>query len=80
MKLIALTVAAAATLFTVLPASAQVEIRERGDSARVTVNEGHHMNRGHHYGWRNHHADCRVVKVKKRVGHRVIIKTTRMCR
>ena len=73
MKFIALGVAALATVLTVLPASAQMENRERGDSARVTVNEGHHE------GWRRSHAECRVVKVRKHVGNHWIVSTRRTC-
>lgn len=67
----------AATVIGSLPASAQVVIRDRGD--RVVVRK--HVDRGHHYGWRNHHADCRVVKVRTRLPNgNVIIKTRRTCR
>jgi len=81
MKFIALSVAALATVLTVLPASAQVEIRERGDSARVTINDGRHEGReDRNEGWRRHHADCRVVKVRRTLpSGRVVVTTRRTC-
>ena len=76
MKLLVLGTIIGATLLGALPASAQVEIRERGDS--VVVRE--HADRDRHEGWRRHHADCRVVKVRTRLGNGdVIIKTRRTC-
>ena len=72
MKVLVIAAAAAATLFATLPASAEVVVRERGDAVVV----GH----GHHYGWRRHHAECRVVKVRTRLPNgNVIIKTRRTC-
>jgi hypothetical protein len=83
MKILVLSAAIAATVLAALPASAQVEIRERGDRDRVVVRE--HSDNGRHEGWRRegwrrHHADCSVVRVKTRLPNgNVIIKTRREC-
>lgn len=72
MKILVLGAAIAATVIgAALPASAEVVVRER---------VGVHHDRGWHHGWRNHHADCRVVRVKTRLPNgNVIIKTRRSC-
>ena len=58
-----------------LPASAQIVVRDRD---RVVVRE--HSDRGHHYGWRRHRAECKVVKVRTQLpSGRVIVKTRRTC-
>ena len=78
MKLLVLGAVLAATVMGALPASAQVVIQERGGRDGVVVRE--HMDRGRHEGWRRHHADCRVVRVKTRLPNgNVIIKTRRSC-
>ena len=76
MKILVLSAAIAATVIGALPASAEVVVREGGN--RVVV--GQHHDYGRHEGWRRHHADCRVVRVKTRLPNgNVIIKTRRSC-
>jgi len=76
MKLLVIGAALAATFAAALPAAAQVVIREGGD--RVVVRK--HVDRGHHYGWRRHRAECRVVKVRTRHANgTVVVKTRRVC-
>lgn len=76
MRLFILSAAIGATLLGALPASAQIVIQERGD--RVVVRE--HADRGRHEGWRNHHADCRVVRVRTRLPNgNVIVRSRRTC-
>jgi hypothetical protein len=78
MKLLVLGAVLAATVMGALPASAQVVIQERGDRDRVVVRE--RMDNGRHNGWRRHHNECRVVRVKTRLPNgNVIIKTRRSC-
>jgi hypothetical protein len=73
MKKLILCAAIAATVMGALPASAQVVVRERGDA--VVVRTGDRDGFRH----RRHH-DCRVVKVRTRLGNgTVIVKTRRMC-
>ena len=56
------------------PASAQVVIHERGNVVH------RHVDRGHHYGWYKHRAECRTVRVRTRLPNgNVIIKTRRSC-
>jgi hypothetical protein len=67
-----------------LPASAQIVIRDRDRDAAVVVHEGRHEGWRHegwrHEGWRRHHADCRVIKVRKTLPNgNVIVKTRRTC-
>jgi hypothetical protein len=39
-----------------------------------------HVNRGHHYGWERHHAECRTVRVRTQLPNgNVIVKTRRPC-
>jgi len=79
MKKLILCAAIAATVFGVLPASAQVVIRERGDAAVVVRHrDGDRDEWRHRRDWRRHHADCRVVKIRTRMAN-VIIRTKRMC-
>jgi hypothetical protein len=48
------------------------------DRDNVVVRE--HVDKGHHYGWRHHHAECRVVRVKTRLPNgNVVVKTRRDC-
>ena len=65
-----LVAAAAATFGLVLPASAQVVIKERGGGVAVRVGDNYHRHRPH----------CRTITERTRVGHRVIVKTRRVCR
>ena len=67
--------AAVGMLASVVPVSAQVVVRDRDD---VVVRE--HVNRGHHYGWERHHAECRTVRVRTQLPNgNVIVKTRRTC-
>jgi hypothetical protein len=78
MKILVLSAAIAATVLGVIPASAQVVIKERVGGDRVVVRQ--HTDSGRHHGWRRSHADCRVTKVKTRLPNgNVIIKTRRSC-
>jgi hypothetical protein len=77
MKKLLLIAAAAATAasigFAAAPASAQVVIKEgRHGGVAVRLGDNH---RGYHRGPR-----CRTVTERTRVGHRVIVKTRRVCR
>lgn len=77
MKALVIGAAFCATLGS-LPATAQVTVRERGDA--IVVHRDHHYDRGHRYGWRHHHAECRVVRVKMRTpSGNVIVKTRHTC-
>ena len=71
--------AAVGMLASVIPASAQVVIQERDhDRGSVVVRE--HADRGHHYGWYRHHAECRTVRVRTQLPNgNVIVKTRRSC-
>ncbi len=76
MKLLVLSAVIGATLLGALPASAQIMIRDRDDG--IVVRE--HADRGNHYGWRNHHADCRVVRVRTQLANGdVIVRSRRTC-
>ena len=67
--------AAVGMLASAVPVSAQVVVRDRDD---VVVRE--HVNRGHHYGWERHHAECRTVRVRTQLPNgNVIVKTRRTC-
>src|SRR6185312_9179915 len=70
MKKFVLAAAAGALALTVaVPAMAEVVVRDRG---AVVIH--------HDRDWHRHHADCRVVKVKKRLPNgNVIVKTRRSC-
>ena len=79
MRLLILSAAIAATVLGALPASAQVVVQERGVVVREHSDRGRDEGRRHD-GWRHHHADCRVVRVKTRLPNgNVIIKTRRSC-
>lgn len=78
MKKFLMLAAAAATFATMSsvgfsdPASAQVVVREgRHGGVAVRVGEGRRYHRG---------PVCRTVTERTRVGHRVIVKTRRVCR
>ena len=74
MRLVVLCAAVGVGLVSAAPAFAQV-VRDRDD---VVVRE--HMDRGHHYGWYRHRAECRTVKVRTRLPNGdVIVKTRRSC-
>ena len=81
MKLLVLGAVIGAMVVGTLPVSAQVVIREGDrdrDRDRVVVRE--HVDNGRHEGWRRHHADCKVVKVRTHLPNgNVIIKTRRTC-
>lgn len=78
MKHLMIGAAAAAILSAALPASAEVVVR--GSGAAVVVGERDHYDRGRHYGWRQHRAECRVVKVRShRPDGSVVIRTHRTC-
>jgi hypothetical protein len=53
MKLVVLGAAVGTMLLGAVPASAQVVVHDRDD---VVVHR--HYDRGHHYGWYKHHAEC----------------------
>jgi len=75
MRVVVLFAAAGMAVVSAAPASAQVVVRDRDD---VVVRE--HVDRGHHYGWYRHHAECRTVKVRTRLPNGdVIVKTRRSC-
>ena len=75
MKTVVLCAALGAMLAGAGPVFAQVVVRDRDN---VVVCE--HMDRGHHYGWYRHHAECRSVRVRTRSPNgNVIIKTRREC-
>ena len=74
MRMVILGAAVGAVLVGAAPVSAQVVVHDRD----VGVRE--HIDDGHHYGWRHHHAECRVVHVKTRLPNgNVIVKTRRDC-
>jgi len=75
MKLVVLC-AAVGMLASALPVSAQVVVHERDNN--VVVRE--HVDRGHHYGWERHHAECRTVRVRTHLPNGdVVVKTRRTC-
>ncbi|MFY9602349.1 MAG: hypothetical protein WB540_01385 [Pseudolabrys sp.] len=75
MRMVVLGAAVGAMLIGAVPVSAQVVVHDRDD---VVVRE--HVDRGHHYGWYRHHAECRAVRVKTRLPNgNVIVKTRRDC-
>lgn len=77
MKKIVLCAAVGALLVSAIPASAQVVVRDRDD---VVVREHEHMDRGHHYGWYKHHAECRAVRVRTQLPNgTVVVKTRHDC-
>ena len=68
--------AAVGMLASAVPVSAQVVVHERDNN--VVVRE--HVDRGHHYGWYRHHAECRTVRVRTQLPNgNVIVKTRRSC-
>ena len=75
MRMVVLAAAVGAVLAGAGPVSAQVVVHDRDN----VVVRGH-IDRGHHYGWRHSHAECRTVRVKTRLPNgNVIIKTRRSC-
>ena len=75
MRMVVLCAAVGVVLVGASPVSAQVVVHDR-DSAVVRE----HIDHDHHYGWRHHHAECRVVRVKTRLPNgNVIVKTRRDC-
>lgn len=79
MKLLVLSAVIGATLLGALPASAQIVIRERDD--RIVVRDrDRDYNRGHHYGWRNHRAECGMVRERVTLWNgNVVYKTRQTC-
>ena len=76
MRLLILGATMGAAILGAVPASAEVVIRDRDDGVVVR----RHVDRGYHYGWRRHHAECRVVRVRTTLPNgNVIIKTRRTC-
>jgi len=74
MRLVVLGTAVGMALLYAAPASAEVIVRERDGVVRE------HSDRGHHYGWYRHHAECRTVKVRTRLPNGdVVVKTRRSC-
>ena len=74
MRMVVVAAAVATIVAGAIPASAQVVVRDRDAVAH------RHVDRGHHYGWYKHRADCRVAKVRTRLPNgNVIIKTRRSC-
>ena len=75
MRMVVLGAAVGAVLVGAGPVSAQVVVHDRDN---VVVRE--HVDHGHHYGWRHHHAECRTERVKTRLPNgNVIVKTRRDC-
>jgi hypothetical protein len=73
-KFLVLGTAMSALLLASLPAAAEVAVRER-DNGMVVRHD-----RGHHYGWRNHRAECQTVRVRTRLPNGdVIFKTRSSC-
>jgi hypothetical protein len=74
MKMVVLC-AAVGMLASALPVSAQVVVRDHDD---VVVRE--RVDRGHHYGWERHHAECRTVRVRTELPNgNVVVRTRRSC-
>jgi hypothetical protein len=78
MRMIVLCAAAGAVLFTAIPVSAQVVVRDRDD---VVVRDRDHDSGWHrHHGWYRSHAECRTVRVRTRLPNGdVIVKTRHSC-
>jgi hypothetical protein len=73
-KFLVLGTAMSALLLASLPAAAEVVVHER-DSGIVVRHD-----RGHHYGWRNHRAECKMVRVRTQLPNGdVIVKTRSSC-
>jgi hypothetical protein len=76
MKVGVLCAAMMTAFVMVVPASAQVAIRDRDDVIIRDHDRGWHRNRG----WYRHHAECRTVRVRKHLPNgKVVIKTRRTC-
>jgi hypothetical protein len=74
MRLLVLSAAIAATVLGVLPASAEIVVREGGTGVVVSDHD-----RGHDRDWRRHHADCRDVRVRTRENGHVVFKMRHTC-
>jgi hypothetical protein len=75
MRMVVLSAAVGTLLLGAIPASAQVVVHDRGD---VVVHRNY--DRGHHYRWYKHRAECRTVRVRTRLPNgNVIIKTRQSC-
>ena len=75
MRMVVLCAAVGGVFASAIPVSAQVVVRDRDD---VVVRE--HVDRGHHYGWWRHRAECRTVRVRTQLPNgNVIVKTRRSC-
>ena len=81
MKLLVLGAVLGAMVAGTLPASAQIAVGvgDRDEGVVIRSDRGRHEG-WRHEGWRRHHAECRVVKIKKTLPNgNVIIKTRRTC-
>jgi hypothetical protein len=77
MRMVVLCAAVGGMLASAVPVSAQVVVHDR-DRDDVVVHR--HVDRGHHYGWYRHHAECRTVRVRTQLPNgNVIVKTRRSC-
>ncbi len=75
MRAVVLGAVAGTLLLGAIPASAQVVVHDRDD---VVVHRNY--DRGHHYGWYKHRAECRTVRVRTKLPNgNVIIKTRQSC-
>lgn len=75
MRLVVLGAVVGTMLVGAVPVSAQVVVHDRDD---VVIHK--HVDRGNHYGWYRHHAECRTVHVRTRLPNgNVIVKTRRSC-
>jgi hypothetical protein len=75
MRMVVLGAAVGTLLLGAIPASAQVVVHDRDD---IVVHR--HYDRGHHYGWHKHRAECRTVRVRTKLpSGNVIIKTRQSC-
>jgi len=76
--ILAASVAGAAVIGAAIPGVAGA--KEAGTSLALSARHYHHWNRGHHYGWWNHYAGCRVVvrSHSNRWGERIVVRR-RVC-
>ncbi len=75
MRMVVLCAALGGMLASVIPASAEVVVRDRDN---VVVRE--HVDNDHHHGWWRHHAECRTVRVRTQLPNgNVVVKTRQSC-